>query len=329
MSASSCNDAMAGESGGNLAVSPAMSRHQLGRELRVLRETRSLRLEDVAAKLDVAPSTLSRIETGKAPTRMSYLTVMLELYGVSDEDERERLGDLARAGQCPSWTTRYRDLLLPGAGRYLDLEATCVTVCSFSAQVIPGLLHTSEYAAAAIRIGRPALTADQVRTLVWLEQQRQKTFQSGQYQVHVVLDEAVLVRPVGSPEAMAKQLDHLCTASTWPHVTIQVLPLNRSWPRLSQSFSILSLAEQGGDALAYGGISGQVIVSLRGAEVSAMQDKFAALSDSALSPVQSADLIAQRATKKRTAMSHGDGSRKPRPNTTGPMRGRRHERRHP
>jgi hypothetical protein len=36
-------------------------------------------LEDIAATLDVAPSTTSRIETGKAPTRTSYLAVMLEL----------------------------------------------------------------------------------------------------------------------------------------------------------------------------------------------------------------------------------------------------------
>jgi hypothetical protein len=53
-------------------ASPVLRRHQLGRDLRQLREARSLRLEDVAAHADVAPSTLSRIQTGKAPTRTSY-----------------------------------------------------------------------------------------------------------------------------------------------------------------------------------------------------------------------------------------------------------------
>ena len=38
---------------------------------RRLREARLLRLEDVAARLGVAPSTLSRIETGLAPARTS------------------------------------------------------------------------------------------------------------------------------------------------------------------------------------------------------------------------------------------------------------------
>ena len=50
---------------------PVMPRRRLGAELRRLREARFFRLEDVASVLDVAPSTLSRIETGKAPARTS------------------------------------------------------------------------------------------------------------------------------------------------------------------------------------------------------------------------------------------------------------------
>ena len=42
---------------------------ELGSELRRLREDHSIKLEEVASVLEVAPSTLSRIETGKAPTR--------------------------------------------------------------------------------------------------------------------------------------------------------------------------------------------------------------------------------------------------------------------
>ena len=52
-------------------LTPTVRRHRLGAELRRLREARSLRLKDVAAMLDVAPSTISRIETAKTPTRTS------------------------------------------------------------------------------------------------------------------------------------------------------------------------------------------------------------------------------------------------------------------
>ena len=72
-------------------VGPTIRRRRLGADLRRLREERSLRLEDVAARLGVAPSTLSRIETGKAPTRTSYLTLLLDLYEVRDADERRAI----------------------------------------------------------------------------------------------------------------------------------------------------------------------------------------------------------------------------------------------
>src|SRR6266700_7046778 len=83
----------------SLSVGPAIRRRRLGADLRQLREQRSLRLEEVADQLGVAPSTLSRIETGKAPTRTSYLAVMLDLYGVADPARRRLLMDMAREGQ--------------------------------------------------------------------------------------------------------------------------------------------------------------------------------------------------------------------------------------
>src|SRR5215469_2545511 len=86
---------------------PAISRSQLGRELKRLRQSRSLRIEDVAAHLEVAPSTVSRIETGKAPAKASYLAMMLTLYGVDDAGQRKELGDLAWDGRCKSWWAGY------------------------------------------------------------------------------------------------------------------------------------------------------------------------------------------------------------------------------
>src|SRR5579872_613976 len=64
------------------SIGPTVRRRRLGTELRRLREAHSLKLEEVADKLGLAASTLSRIETGKAPTRTAYLSAMLDLYGV-------------------------------------------------------------------------------------------------------------------------------------------------------------------------------------------------------------------------------------------------------
>lgn len=308
-----------------------MSRYQLGVELRGLREARGLRLEDVVAKLDVAPSTLSRIETGKTPTRTSYLSVMLDLYDVADEDLRQRLEDLARDGQRKGLPTYYTELLPPGAERYLELEVAAIQVCCFATQLVPACLQTSEYAAHVCRIARPRLAAEQVRALVHLTKRRQEQLlEHGQHELHVVMDEATLIRPVGSPEVMAKQLEHVLAVSASPHVTIQVVPLSHPWPVLAPPFTVLSFSEPDSpDVLAYSGILGQVILTRRGAEVRAMQAAFTALTAGALSAAQSTDLMARRATKKRTTTSRGGVGPKPKFHSTGPMRGGQRANRHP
>jgi DNA-binding XRE family transcriptional regulator len=96
-----------------MLVGPTIRRRRLGTELRRLRESRSLRLQDVASSLGVAASTVSRIETGNAPTRTSYLTVMLELYGVADPADRRALIEMAREGQRKGWWAPSEDLLPP------------------------------------------------------------------------------------------------------------------------------------------------------------------------------------------------------------------------
>ncbi|TDC04136.1 hypothetical protein E1267_23705 [Nonomuraea longispora] len=40
----------------------------------------------------------------------------------------------------------------------------------------------------------------------------------------VLIDEMVLRRPVGTPQVMAAQLDHLVTAAERPYITVQLVP---------------------------------------------------------------------------------------------------------
>src|ERR1017187_4057503 len=84
-----------------MSIGPTVRRRRLGSELRHLREAQSIKLEEVADRLGLAASTLSRIETGKAPTRTAYLSAMLDLYGVQDTVQRQpgdRPDGGARAG---------------------------------------------------------------------------------------------------------------------------------------------------------------------------------------------------------------------------------------
>src|SRR6266699_513983 len=149
-----------------LLAGPTIRRRRLGIDLRRLREQSSLRLEEVAQHLGVAPSTLSRIETGKAPTRTSYLALMLDLYGVDDPEQRRLFMDSAREGQRKGWWAGSDELLPTGTGSYLGLEAEASAVRAFQTQVVPDLVRTQAYARAVVTASRPELAPEQVDRVV-------------------------------------------------------------------------------------------------------------------------------------------------------------------
>lgn len=282
----------AGQLGLRTAAGPEIARHRLGIKLRELREQRSVRLEDVAARLQVAPSTLSRIETGKAPARRHYLASLLDAYGVNDPELRERLAALAREGEHKAWWAAYRDLLPDGAGRYLGMEAAACLVCSYSVQIVPALLQTADYAAAASRAARPGLTASQVRTLAAITMRRQKCLRGNGTRLHVVVDESALRRSIAPAGVMAAQLDHLRALAVDPSLTLRISALNRHLPVLSPPFAVLSYADPADAGVAAScGPGGRVIISTDDRDVRAAQATFTTLADAALPPGDSVRII--------------------------------------
>jgi len=276
-----------------LLAGPTIRRRRLGTDLRRLREERSLRLEDVAARLGVAPSTLSRIETGKAPTRTSYLAVMLDLYGVDDPQRRRLLTDLAREGQRKGWWADSEDLLAAGAGNYLGLEAEASVLRSFALQVIPGLLQTEQYATAVCRASRPDLGPEQIRRLVALRLRRQELLRrADRHRLHLVIDESALLRAIGSAGTMAAQRRHLLSLMTDGQVTVQVLTLAKVRTVLTEPFTVLSFADKSdADVACATSIRGQLVFEERPAEVGALRAAFEAMTRTAMPSEDSQRLI--------------------------------------
>jgi transcriptional regulator with XRE-family HTH domain len=275
-----------------MPLSLAVRRHKLGTQLRRLRQVRGLRLEEVAVVLGVAPSTLSRIETGQAPTRTSYLALMLDLYRIYDPEARKILTDMAREGQRKEWWEQHDDVLPPGIGSYLRLEATASEVCSYSPQVVPDLVQTAEYAAAVIRASRPDLGAEQVRKLVTLQGTRQEVLHRRGLRLRLIIDESALRRPVGPGDVVTEQLEHLLALSACRTVTVQVTAQAAISPVLSSSFALLSFTDPADPAIACcHGPGGQVLTTRRSTDIGIMRATFKALSGTALSTTDTEHLI--------------------------------------
>jgi transcriptional regulator with XRE-family HTH domain len=276
-----------------VTMGPTVRRRRLGSELRRLREDHSIKLEEVADRLGVAASTLSRIETGKAPTKSVYLSAMLEMYGVTDPSQRQVLVDMAREGHRKGWWSVYDDVLPTGFGIYVGLEAEAAGLRSFEGEVVQGLFQTPDYARAILREVQVRDTDEQIERLVDLRMKRQEVLdRNPPLDVWMILDEAVVRRTIGGPGVMRDQLARLVEASKKPNVTLQVLPFSSgSHAGLRGPFSILEFPERADPDVAYVESVAGIIYLEKEREVRTCAEAFDRLRAAALSPGQSTDLI--------------------------------------
>jgi transcriptional regulator with XRE-family HTH domain len=268
---------------------PAVHRHQLGRDLRQLRQARSLRLEDAAARAGIAPSTLSRIENGQAPAKTRYLTILLDFYGVDNPADRARLLSTARDGQARPWWAGCGGLLPAGTGAYLHHEAAADGIAMHAPHVIPELAQTPDYAYACARLANPALT-DTENSLVAAHQAVRAAHLRPGRRLHLIISETALRRPVAPPQVMTAQFSHLLDLAAQPTATVQITTTTA--PVLSPPFTLLTYTDPATPPVTcYHGPAGQVILTRRTADTRTASATFTALTQTALPPEDSATLI--------------------------------------
>lgn len=205
-------------------VGPVIVRRRLGSELRRLREDADLRLDAVAAELEVSPSKISRIETGHSTAKIWDVRNLLELYAVEPSKRDEVLGWAADAKAQAWWQPDSADS--PSQlDYYISLEAEATTVMAFCTPVLHGLLQTEAYARAHLRTVLADTEPDVIERLVRVRLGRQTVLrQPNPLQLEVVVDESVLLRRIGSDDTMREQLRALTTPP--PSTDIRVRPLD-------------------------------------------------------------------------------------------------------
>src|SRR5262245_23698423 len=121
--------------------SPTIRERRLATELRKIRDSAGLKLEDVVQQLGWSISTLSRIETYKRRIKIGELGRLLDLYGVKGE-RREQLLGLARTARQSGWWDAYAGTLSTELTNYLSLEAEATSLYCYDAMIFHGLLQT-------------------------------------------------------------------------------------------------------------------------------------------------------------------------------------------
>jgi transcriptional regulator with XRE-family HTH domain len=271
-------------------VSPTVRRRELGALLRALRMDAELTVDQVADQLLCSPSKVSRMETGHRGVSLRDVRDLCELYGVTDQAERERLGMLAREGKVQGW---WQPFDLP-YDTFVGLESAAVAISDFEPGVLPGLLQSPDYSRAVHEAVIPRLAPEVIAQRVEARTIRQQVLsRPAPPRFTAIVDEAVLHRAVGGPVVMRDQLERVVEASKAPNVTIQVLPYRvGAHAALDSTFIMLEFPAPMPGVIYVDGLVGQMYLEQE-QDVRRYREVFDQLRALSLDPEDSIDLISQ------------------------------------
>jgi len=273
--------------------SPTIRRRRLGAELRRYRDAAGVTIDVVAERLGCSPSKVSRIETGHTSATPRDVKDMLDIYGV-DGGETEELVQIAREARQKGWWHPFSTVL---TGAYVGLEAAARAIRAYEQQVVPGLLQTDKYAMAMIRAARLGDTDQEIEQRVRVRMARQALLiQDDPIDLQVVLDEAVVSRPVGGDEVMRDQLHRLVEAARLPNVTLQILPFAAgAHAGMDGTFAILDFPDAEDPNVVFAENATGGLFLEKSDELRKYNSIFDTIRSSALSPEESRNMIAMLA----------------------------------
>ncbi|MEU5219549.1 helix-turn-helix transcriptional regulator [Streptomyces sp. NPDC020807] len=276
-------------------VNPTVRRRRLGQELRKLREAKNMTAEQVAERLLVSQSKISRLENGRRSISQRDVRDLCGVYEVEDERMVDSLMQMAKDSRQQGWWHAFGDIPY---SVYIGLETEAESLRMYESQIIPGLLQTPAYAEAVISGAMPETTQADIEKRVTVRTRRQERIRDDERPLRLwaVIDEGALHRIVGSRQLMIEQLEYLTEQSHLPHVTVQVIPFEMgAHPGISGQYSILEFPDTSDSSVVYiEGVTSDLYLE-KTQDVHKYSVMYEHLRAQALSPEATRELIAERA----------------------------------
>ncbi|MFI1187012.1 helix-turn-helix domain-containing protein [Streptomyces californicus] len=232
-------------------VNPTVRRRRLGQELRRLRELKGMTAEEVAERLLVSQSKISRLENGRRSISQRDVRDLCGVYEVEDHRIVDSLMQMAKDSRQQGWWHAFGDIPY---SVYIGLETDAESLRVYEPQMIPGLLQTRAYAEALINGALPEAPPSDIEKRVNVRSRRQDRVNSpdNPLRLWAVIDESALRRVVGDKQVMLDQLEHLVEQSHLPHVTVQVLPFDMgAHPGINGQYAILEFPDAADSSVVY------------------------------------------------------------------------------
>lgn len=210
-------------SGGS--VPPPTGREQLAAELRRLRDLAGISGRDLAHRIGISQSKVSRIESGVIVPSLPEVTAWGKELGVPVETQGRLVALIEVAyNEVHPWSSALRR----GGNlqdSFQEQESTATRIQVFQPSVVPGLLQTAEYARRVIGMFHQQYSDKDPAAEVASRLDRQLALYDEARHFEFLITEAALRWRPGPVQLLLGQLDRIASISTLDNVTIGLIPL--------------------------------------------------------------------------------------------------------
>lgn len=201
-----------------------LTRQQYGAELKRRREAAGLTQEELSVRAVMSRTHIAHIEAGRRRP---------------DVEDARRLDQMLQTGGffenfLPALDGR---MVAEHFAEALEFEGKATEIREYAPKLVPGILQTPAYAREVLSSGAVPKSDDERDELLVTRLERARILDDFHSpKVWVLLDEAVLRRPIGGPEVMREQLRHIATLGESNRIRAHVLPFSVGYHALMEGF---------------------------------------------------------------------------------------------
>ncbi|MFC8128061.1 Scr1 family TA system antitoxin-like transcriptional regulator [Streptomyces sp. NPDC057302] len=257
----------------------ASAMRMVGALLAVHREAAGYTQRSLAERFVISEELIASIEQGRRPLKMDLAVQLDQLLGTNRTLETA-VENMPEVDLVPRW-----------AEEYMDLEREALALSWYDNQVLPGLLQTPVYARGVFQNDVPALTEDEIELRVAARMERQEILHRKEPPtICFIISEVTLMDRLGGDEVYVEQMLHLRELAGLPGVTLQVMPVGRSFHAgLSGPFILIETPDHQRLGYTEAQRGSQLITNPD--EVSILERKCAMLRTQALNPHETRGLL--------------------------------------
>lgn len=206
---------------------PLSARRRLAAELRQLRGLAGVSGRQLAQRIKISQSKVSRIESGTALPSLPETLAWADATKASAQ-AREQLANLTEAAFTE--VNPWREALATRPhmqDETREREAKAQTIHTFHPAAVPGLLQTAEYARRVFSLSEVSYAEEDLASAVAARLRRQLALYEEDRQFHFLISEGALRWRPGPARMLLAQVDRIASVSTLDNVSIGLILFSR------------------------------------------------------------------------------------------------------